>query len=159
VPPSANTDAGFSRINQDVPVLLIAESQKPKAKSPAPICNFFPAIVVSYMRRVVMYCNACGRTIAEDARFCTYCGIGVGTPIAHKKLMRSRADRKVGGVCAGLAAYLEIDTILMRLLWAFVTLVSGIFPGVVVYVLAWIIVPEDIAMTPMVTAGQPLTSQ
>lgn len=106
-----------------------------------------------------MYCNACGKTIAEDARFCTYCGIGVGTPVAHKKLTRSCADRKVGGVCAGLAAYLGIDTILMRLLWAFVTLVSGIFPGVVVYVLAWIIVPEEIAITSMVTASQPLTSQ
>jgi|SRR5271165_872120 len=106
-----------------------------------------------------MYCNACGRTIAEDAHFCTYCGIGVGRPVVVKKLMRSRTDRKIGGVCAGLGDYLDIDVTLVRLLWAFVMLATGVVPGLVVYVLAWIIVPEEMVMSPMVATGQTVTSQ
>jgi phage shock protein C len=108
-----------------------------------------------------MYCNACGKVIADDARFCTYCGIvvGAGHPLIRKKLVRSRSDRKIAGICAGLADYLDLDVILMRLIWAVATIASGIVPGLVAYVLAWIIVPEEPEMRPMVATGQPVTSQ
>ncbi len=108
-----------------------------------------------------MYCNACGKVISDDARFCTYCGIGVGYghPPIRKKLVRPRADRKIAGICAGLADYLDLDVILVRLIWAVVTIVSGIVPGIVAYVLAWIIEPEEPEVRPMVAAGQPVTSQ
>ncbi len=105
-----------------------------------------------------MYCNACGKAIAEDARFCTYCGTSVGNVPAPKKLMRSRADRKVAGVCSGMGAYLDLDVTLVRLVWAFVTLMAGIFPGVIVYVLAWIIIPEEPEVQPVVASGQPVTT-
>jgi phage shock protein C len=106
-----------------------------------------------------MYCNACGKTIAEDGRFCSYCGNVVGVPAPPKKLMRSRADRKIGGVCAGLAQYLELDTSLVRILWFFITLACGIFPGVVAYILGWIIIPQEQLLLPAVPAQQPITSQ
>jgi uncharacterized membrane protein YvbJ len=48
-----------------------------------------------------MYCNACGKDIAEDGRFCSYCGTVVGIAPTSKKLVRSRAERKIAGVCAG----------------------------------------------------------
>ncbi len=67
-----------------------------------------------------MYCNACGKTIAEDGRYCSYCGNVVGIPPTPKKLMRSRADRKIAGVCSGLAQYLDLDTSLVRILWFFI---------------------------------------
>jgi phage shock protein C len=95
-----------------------------------------------------MYCNACGKVIADDGRFCSYCGNVVGVPPTPKKLMRSRADRKIGGVCAGLANYLELDTSLVRILWFFITLACGIFPGIIAYVLAWIIIPEEPFLLP-----------
>jgi phage shock protein C len=72
-----------------------------------------------------------------------------------KKLMRSRSDRKVGGVCAGLAQYLEIDTSLVRILWFFITLACGIFPGIVAYILGWIIIPEEPLLLPVARAQQP----
>jgi phage shock protein C len=108
-----------------------------------------------------MYCNACGKALSDDARFCTFCGIGVGAghPPVRKKLMRSRADRKVAGICAGLADYLDLDVILVRLIWAVATIASGILPGIVAYVLAWIIVPEVPELWPMVATGQPVTNQ
>ncbi|MBZ5667919.1 MAG: PspC domain-containing protein [Acidobacteriia bacterium] len=75
-----------------------------------------------------------------------------------KKLMRSRTDRKIGGVCAGLAQYLDLDVSLVRILWFFVALVSGIFPGVVAYVLGWIIIPEESDLRPVVASQQPVAS-
>ena len=106
-----------------------------------------------------MFCNACGKTIAEDARFCTYCGVGVGGPMPMKKLERSRSDRKVAGVCGGVGNYLGLDVTLIRVLWAFVTLLSGIIPGVIAYLLAWIIVPEEVETRAVVAAGQPVATQ
>jgi len=105
-----------------------------------------------------MYCNACGKNISEDGRFCCFCGNVVGISPMPKKLMRSRADRKIGGVCAGLAQYLELDISLVRILWFFITLACGIFPGVVAYVLAWIIIPEEPFLLPVATSQQPITS-
>jgi phage shock protein C len=105
-----------------------------------------------------MYCNACGKTIAEDGRFCSYCGNVVGVPPAPKQLMRSRTDRKIAGVCAGLAHYLDLDTSLVRILFFFITLACGIFPGVVAYMLGWIIIPEAPLMLPVAASRQPVTS-
>ena len=107
-----------------------------------------------------MYCNACGKVISDDAHFCTYCGIGVGAghPPVRKKLVRFRADRKVAGVCAGLADYLDLDVILVRLIWAVATIVSGILPGIVAYALAWIIVPEEPELRPVVATSHPVTN-
>lgn len=59
------------------------------------------------------------------------------------RLTRSRTDRKVGGVAAGMAEYMNIDPAWMRIAWL-ALLVLG--PGVVLYIVAWIILPEaDIA--------------
>jgi phage shock protein C len=104
-----------------------------------------------------MHCNACGKGIAEDARFCTYCGTVVGTAPRPKQLIRSRSYRKIAGVCAGFGHYLDLDIALVRILWVFVTFMAGVFPGVIAYVLAWIIVPEEPDVRPVVAAGQPVT--
>jgi len=105
-----------------------------------------------------MYCNACGKTIAEDGRYCSHCGNVVGIPPTPKKLMRSRADRKIAGVCSGLAQYLDLDTSLVRILWFFITLACGIFPGIIAYVLGWIIIPEEPLLLSVAGSQQPVTS-
>ena len=104
-----------------------------------------------------MYCNACGKAIVDDARYCAYCGTVVGHPLPPKKLFRSRAHRSIAGVCSGFAQYLDLDITLVRIIWALVVVFSGIFPGVLVYVLAWIIVPEEPVLVP-VNSGQPVTN-
>jgi phage shock protein C len=105
-----------------------------------------------------MYCNACGKLVADDARYCPGCGAVVGTPRpTGKRLERSRTDRKVAGVCAGLAEHLGIDVTLMRLIWVFVIVMTGIFPGVIVYLLAWIVMPEEPETKPVVVTPQPVT--
>lgn len=105
-----------------------------------------------------MYCNACGKDIAEDGRFCSSCGTVVGIAPTSKKLMRSRAERKIAGVCAGLAQYFDLDVSLVRILCFFVTLATGVCPGVVTYLLAWIIVSSEPELKPVLAAQQPVTS-
>jgi phage shock protein C len=59
----------------------------------------------------------------------------------EKRLYRSRTDRIVGGVCGGLGEYFGIDPTLVRLAAVLLTLVNGV--GVAVYVILWIVVPEE----------------
>ena len=61
------------------------------------------------------------------------------TPI--KRLYRSRNDRILGGVCSGLAHYFEIDPVITRLLWVLLTFAMGF--GILAYLIAWIIIPEE----------------
>jgi phage shock protein PspC (stress-responsive transcriptional regulator) len=58
-----------------------------------------------------------------------------------KKLYRSRSNRMVAGVAAGLGNYLEVDPTIIRLLFAFLVLLGG--GGAVIYFVMWIIVPEE----------------
>jgi phage shock protein C len=105
-----------------------------------------------------MYCNSCGKTISDDVRFCSYCGSVVGIPPAPKMLMRSRARKKIAGVCAGLAQHFDLDVSLMRLLAIFLTLATGICPGVVTYLLAWIIIPSEPEARAALAVQQPAAS-
>ncbi|HEY4462481.1 MAG TPA: PspC domain-containing protein [Streptosporangiaceae bacterium] len=65
---------------------------------------------------------------------------GQGTDGA-KRLYRRREGRIVAGVCAGLAAYFGVDVTLVRLAFAVATIVWGL--GVLIYLLAWAVIPEE----------------
>ena len=56
------------------------------------------------------------------------------------QIYRSRLNRKVGGVCGGLADYFKFDATILRLVWAISILVFG--TGLLVYLIAWAILPE-----------------
>jgi phage shock protein PspC (stress-responsive transcriptional regulator) len=59
----------------------------------------------------------------------------------HEKLYRSRRRRVIGGVAAGLGEYLNLDPILVRIIFIIVTLINGI--GILLYIILWIVVPEE----------------
>lgn len=58
-----------------------------------------------------------------------------------KRLTRSRTDRKIAGVCGGLATYFGIDPIIPRLLLVFLVLGAGM--GLLAYLICWIVIPQD----------------
>ena len=63
--------------------------------------------------------------------------------VSGRRLTRSTTDRQVAGVCGGLAAYFGIDSTVMRLIWAILTIMPGaIVFGVVAYLIAWLIMPD-----------------
>jgi phage shock protein C len=87
-----------------------------------------------------MYCNYCGKVIQDDANVCAYCGVRVGAVTARKRLVRPRAERKIAGVCAGLAEYFDLDVSLVRLVWL-LAVMGGV--GFLAYPIAWIVMPEE----------------
>ena len=59
----------------------------------------------------------------------------------QKKLYRSLTDRKVAGVCGGVANYLNMDPTVIRVLWTIISLL-GLF-GVIAYIVCAFIIPEE----------------
>ncbi len=57
-----------------------------------------------------------------------------------KRLYRSKKQRMIGGVCGGVAEYLDTDPTIVRLLWVVGSFFWGL--GILAYLAAWIIVPE-----------------
>lgn len=59
-----------------------------------------------------------------------------------KKLYRSKTDKMLCGVLGGLAEYLNADATLIRLLYAALSVFSAGFPGIVLYIICAIVIPE-----------------
>ncbi|MFX0210174.1 MAG: PspC domain-containing protein [Candidatus Hodarchaeota archaeon] len=113
------------------------------------------------------YCDKCGEVVNEDDLFCNNCGsqldrsktwVGAGktpqtsevttrpeyqprTSTQPKRFYRSREDRWIAGVCGGLGEYFDIDPILVRLGFIFVTLFYGF--GLILYIILAIFVKEN----------------
>lgn len=58
-----------------------------------------------------------------------------------KKIYRSESDRKIAGVCGGIAEYFDLDSTLVRLAWAIFVLCAG--TGILAYFLAALIIPNE----------------
>ena len=58
-------------------------------------------------------------------------------------LHRSSQNRMIAGVCGGLAAWLGWDPTMVRVLYVVVSILSVAFPGILVYVVLWIVMPLD----------------
>jgi len=59
-----------------------------------------------------------------------------------KKLYLSKSDKVFGGVCGGIAEYFEIDSTLVRIITVIVALMTELLPCVLIYVVAWAIIPK-----------------
>jgi phage shock protein C len=63
--------------------------------------------------------------------------------MVEKRLVRPKNDRLIAGVCSGIARYVGIDPAFVRLAWAILSFFGYVVPGVLVYILAAIIIPEE----------------
>ncbi len=94
-----------------------------------------------------MFCSQCGREITDSSNFCSSCGGQLRQRTSHKQLTLSATDKKIAGVCGGLAEYLDVDPTVVRLIWVALSVVPGGFiGGAIAYVLAWIIIPKAPAL-------------
>jgi phage shock protein C len=92
-----------------------------------------------------MFCTQCGSQLGERDRFCSQCAhpttaACLPRPTAGHRLVRDVQNKKIAGVCAGFAEYLDVDVTLVRILWAALTLTAGI--GLIAYIVGWIVMPK-----------------
>ncbi|MEZ5363789.1 MAG: PspC domain-containing protein [Bryobacterales bacterium] len=58
-------------------------------------------------------------------------------------LYRSRRHRMIAGICGGLAEWLGWDPTLVRILYVIVSIASVAFPGILAYIILWMIIPKE----------------
>ena len=107
------------------------------------------------LKEASMFCTACGKELREGDRFCAQCGKGQepGAPPSaaeetgpRPKLMRAMGEKKIAGVCAGIARYFGWDTTLVRIAFLALIVANGI--GLWGYLIAWIAMPRDDQQVP-----------
>jgi phage shock protein C len=76
---------------------------------------------------------------------------------AIRRLMRSNRDRVFGGICGGLAHYLEVDVVIVRIAYVALTLFS-LGTGILLYLIAWIVIPLEKWEEPLPAAASPVRS-
>ena len=66
-----------------------------------------------------------------------------GVPAARRpRLVRSHTDRRIAGICGGLAEYFDVDPTIVRVTWVILSIIAGaVVFGVVAYLIAWFIIP------------------
>ncbi|HEX9651300.1 MAG TPA: PspC domain-containing protein [Cyclobacteriaceae bacterium] len=62
--------------------------------------------------------------------------------MASQKLVRSK-DKIIAGVCGGIAEYMGVDPTVIRILYVFASIFTAAFPGILVYIIMWLIMPEN----------------
>jgi phage shock protein C len=97
-----------------------------------------------------MFCPNCQKEIADGSKFCYSCGAqqtlvggvpGATAPVGAppKRLMRSSTDKKIAGVCGGLADYFDLDPTIVRVVWLLAIFFGG--TGLLIYIILWIALP------------------
>lgn len=62
--------------------------------------------------------------------------------MSSARLLRTK-DKILGGVCGGIAKWLGWDVTLIRIAYIFISILSAAFPGTIVYIVLWVIMPEE----------------
>jgi phage shock protein PspC (stress-responsive transcriptional regulator) len=82
--------------------------------------------------------------------------VPAGVDAGARRLFRSSVDRKIAGVCGGLAEYLGADSTVVRLIWAILAIVPGaVVLGIAAYLVAWFIIPSAPAPLAVVAPSVP----
>ena len=93
-----------------------------------------------------MFCTQCGLKLKDEDFFCAKCGAATrpdspaSAESTRRRLTRPMEDKKIAGVCAGFARYLDVDVVLVRILWVVLALIWGV--GFIGYIVAWIVMPK-----------------
>jgi len=103
-----------------------------------------------------MFCTACGFSMSDEHRYCARCGKPANdgqfqwsaaapqppqAPIQPRRLERDMYHRKIAGVCAGFAAYFNMDPTIMRLIWVGLFFATGV--PIIVYPICWLVMTRN----------------
>jgi len=100
------------------------------------------ALFIGYLALLIRTA-CCGRPkVAQERTVKVAGGRFMAKTRGVRRLYRSGQDRILGGVCGGIAEYLGVDPVIVRLLWVILTLLS-FGAGVLAYIIAWIIIPRN----------------
>lgn len=64
-------------------------------------------------------------------------------PVGSTALVRSRRNKILGGVCGGIAQFVGWDPTLVRVIYVLVSFFSAAFPGILVYLILWVVMPKE----------------
>lgn len=91
-----------------------------------------------------MTCHRCAKEVDADSAFCRHCGVALRESVEPRRLTRLPAEGKLGGICAGIARYLDTDPTIVRLAWLVLSVVPGfIVGGLIAYAAAWVLLPVE----------------
>lgn len=107
-----------------------------------------------------MYCTSCGIELPDSYRYCYQCGTttaqaGATSPAGQPglRLTRPMSEKKIAGVCAGIARYFGVDVTLVRV----IMVCLAFWPpsvGLIVYIVCWIVMPKDPLLLPPPAVNQ-----
>jgi phage shock protein C len=113
---------------------------------------------------MAVFCRSCGKSLADDARFCSGCGTTLQSPMAPPpyypttsvtRLVRPRAGRMIAGVCQGLANAYAWDVVWVRVITVLLTVFGG-GSGLLAYIIFWIVMPEEPILLPPMPPMPPM---
>ena len=87
-------------------------------------------------------CPYCAEEVRAQAIKCRYCGSRLDDRRSTAEWYRSASDRMIAGVCGGIAEWLGWSATLVRLLYVLVSVLSAAFPGILAYIVLWVLMPE-----------------
>src|SRR5689334_12845934 len=101
-----------------------------------------------------MYCTQCGTEVRDPDRYCSQCGFRLkpdAPTTARERLMLDKENKKIAGVCAGIARYFQVDVVLVRIIFVALAIYSG--GGLIAYLVAWIVMPKEKGPAAMISAS------
>jgi phage shock protein PspC (stress-responsive transcriptional regulator) len=89
-----------------------------------------------------MTCTRCSKDVEDGSSYCRFCGAAVGNAPHGRRLWRVPEEGRIGGVCAGIAHYFDVDVTLVRIAWVILSILPGLLVGgLLAYVVAWVLLP------------------